>query len=265
MRYTGIDHFGGENGYDVEGRWLPRVTRILEIKSKPGLERFLREVGDYSSAETIKVKSAEEGTRIHEAAEKILARQAVQVPDDIRPAMDALESFRAASGIMVFPEFIERRIWSDTYRYAGTIDALAMIGGRSGILDIKTSQGFYPEFNLQTAAYASALREATVRKSIGCTVPIETRWILRINQHAVCAHCGATKRVKGGRTKVRENGRTNGGCLEAAKNHEWGALRGDVELREISNSMHGDMRAFLGAKILWEWEHGYWLRRIGYL
>lgn len=264
MRYTGVHHFQEENGYEIQGAWFPRVTRILEIKAKPGLDHFFREVGDYASAETIKVKSAEEGSRVHETAEKILAGSAVLIPDEIRPAMDALEAFAKKHSIIVFPEFVERRMWSERYRYAGTIDALAMIRGKVGVLDIKTSNGFYPEFNLQTAAYVSAFQELGVRKALGCSFAVETRWILRINQHEVCRQCGATKRTKGGRMKVRENG--SGGALCASGNgHEWGGVVGDVELREFPNNVHRDIRAFLAAKILWEWENDYWLRQAGYV
>ena len=42
-----------------------------------------------------------------------------------------------------------------------------------------------------------------------------------------------------------------------------GALEGDVELKEFPN-VYKDMKAFVAAKILWEWENDYWLQKIGY-
>ena len=263
MRYTDADHFREENGYEVEGGWYPRVTKILEIKSKPGLDQFLKEVGNYQSAEDIKTKSAQEGTLVHEIAEKILSKRGVSVPEEIRPAMEALEEFIANRSMLVFPEFLERRIWSERFRYAGTIDALALIDGKAGVLDIKTSLGFYPEFNLQTAAYVAALQELPVRKALDCSFPVVTRWILKINQRSVCNRCEAERRVKGGREKVRENGK-RGVCVREG-GHEWGAVAGSVELKEFPYNIHKDIRAFLGAKTLWEWEYDYWLRTIGYL
>lgn len=264
MRYTDKGHFEKENGYDIGGTWFPRVTKILDVKAKPGLEHFFREVGSYTSAEDIKIKSAEEGSRIHETAEKILVGAPVDVSEDVRPAMDALRIFTDTNSIIIFPEFVERRLWSERHRYAGTIDALAMIRGRVGVLDIKTSTGFYPEYNLQTAAYVSAFQEIGVKKALGCSFAVETRWILRINQHEVCRLCKATKRTKGGRMKIRENGAANARC-RSREGHEWGGIVGDIELREFPNNFHRDTRAFLAAKILWEWENDYWLRTIGYL
>ena len=264
MRYTTREQFEKENGYEIDGVWFPRVTRILEIKAKPGLDRFLREVGDYTSAETIKVKSAQEGSRVHEVAERILAGGEIDVPEEIRPAMDSLSSLVRERGIIVFPEFIERRVWSERHRYAGTIDSLAMIGGKIGVLDIKTSHGFYPEFNLQTAAYVSAFQEIVVRKALGCSFSVETRWILKINQHVECMRCSATKRVKGGHTKVRENGGSGSRC-GGDGGHKWGPVVGDVDIREFPYNIHSDIRAFLSAKVLWEWENEYWLRKSGYV
>lgn len=262
MRYTDLNHFREENGYDIAGAWMPRVTKILEIKAKPGLDRFLAEVGSYASAEAIKMKSAEEGTLIHAAAEDILSKKSVVVSEAIRPAIEALSTFVDRHAILVFPEFIERRVWSRRFRYAGTIDALALIGGKAGVLDIKTSNGFYPEFNLQTAAYVSALQELEVKKDLGCSVPVETRWILKVNQHSLCSQCSAQKRKKGGRESIRENGgsrcKKNGG-------HKWGDVIGDIELKEFPYNLQSDTRAFLSAKTLWEWEYSYWLRQAGYV
>jgi len=46
--------------------------------------------------------------------------------------------------------------------------------------------------------------------------------------------------------------------------HEWGPTEGDVELREFPY-YYGDIKAFLAAKTLWEWEHNWWLKQMGYL
>ena len=97
--------------------------------------------------------------------------------------------------IIVFPEFVERRMWSERYRYAGTIDALAMIRGKVGVLDIKTSQAIYRDYCLQTSAYVDALK--------GQFRNLQTRWILRIDQIQNCMRCNAVRRMKGGREKIK--------------------------------------------------------------
>lgn len=252
---------------------MPRVTKILDIKSKPGLDIFFKEVGDWTSAEDIKNKSAEEGTMLHRAIQGLFTGDVSPVPEEVRPAVTAFQEFNAIRKIELHPEFVERLIWSGRHKYAGTIDALAMVDGKFGVLDIKTSSGFWPEYNLQTAAYISALQEFDTKKTLSLPQDVQTRWILRIDQRKTCQQCGARLREKGGRAKIRParakpgeggNGKSNGVVPCLPDLHEWGELRGEVEIREFPY-FYNDTKAFIAAKILWEWENGYWLRQVGYL
>ncbi len=262
MRYTDEGHFKTENGYDVSGRWYPRVTKILDIKSKPGLDIFFKEMGSFEAAEAVKSRSAEEGTLVHTALQQRLAGTNFDVPESIRPAVAAFDEFQERAQITFYPEFFEKRIWSERHRYAGTVDALASVGGKFGVLDIKTSAGFYPEYNLQTAAYVSALQEFSVRRTLGLPQEVATRWILKVDQSAECDRCGAFLRTKGGRNKIRVRvGSDTTPCGDSE--HTWGKVKGTVALKEFPY-LYGDMKAFMAAKILWEWEYGWWLRKIGY-
>ena len=47
---------------------------------------------------------------------------------------------------------------SDTYDYAGTVDikAICKSDGKKGIIDVKTRQNIWPEYELQVSAYANA-------------------------------------------------------------------------------------------------------------
>jgi hypothetical protein len=263
MRYRDQEHFKGENGYLVNGVWYPRVTRILQIKAKPALEDFLREVGDYGAAEEIKQRSAEEGTLVHETAERLIRGESFEIPKAILPSMEAFEEFRRSHGIEFFPEFVERMVWSSRHRYAGRIDALVSLDGKFGVLDIKTSAGFYSDYNLQTAAYVLALNEYEVRKNLAIRRNIDTRWILRLDQERRCGQCSATLREKGGRRKIRPR-REYSLPLCPPEEHRWGNLEGIAEIKEFPYS-HADTKAFIATKILWEWEHNYWLKRIGYV
>lgn len=249
-----------EMGHDRDGTWFPRVTKILDVKSKPGLEAFFREMGSFESAEEVKNKSAEEGSLVHETVQKVAVGEPVDIPASIAPAVAAFQDFALKRGVRLHPDFIERPVISFKNKYTGTVDALAEVDGKFGVLDIKTSTGFFREYNLQTAAYVLALQEPESHRTLSLPRGIETRWILRINQHRVCATCKATLREKGGRNKIR-NAKVKG-CAEDA--HEWGEPEGDVELREFPY-YYGDIKAFLAAKTLWEWEHSYWLRQVGYL
>ncbi len=245
------------SGYNINGTWYPRVTKIVEIKAKPALYRFYAELNSFAEGENIKKNSASEGTLIHEAVEKILLGESPEVDPSIKPSIDAFLEFIDEKNIQTDPDYVEKRVVNFDDRYAGTLDALALIDGKFGVLDIKTSQAIYRDYNLQTSAYMSALQKEFKN--------LQTRWILRIDQTKKCLKCWATLRSKGGRDKIRparNNKKPLPMCEEGQ--HEWSELKGEIELQEFPY-WHEDYQAFLGAKKLWEWENEYWLRQAGYL
>ena len=69
MFYKTLSEFQSSNGYDIEGRWYPRVTAIVGIKAKPALYHFYASQKSFAAAEAMKNKSAEEGTLVHEIIE----------------------------------------------------------------------------------------------------------------------------------------------------------------------------------------------------
>lgn len=100
-------------------------------------------------------RAANLGTEIHEAIE-ILA-QGLPWPDwplPIRPHMERFREFVDAFQ----PEWIasEASVYNRTQAYAGTLDAVVRIGGRTLLLDVKTGKDVYPEVALQLAAYRHA-------------------------------------------------------------------------------------------------------------
>ncbi len=262
MYYQNEEEFKNLSGYTIDGSWYPRVTKILEIKSKTGLDSFFKELDSYAAVEEVKVRSAAEGTLVHEAIQGLLTGEQVDIPEIIMPAVASFQHFNKEKGIVFHKEYVERQIKSSRHRYAGTVDALATINGKFGVLDIKTSTGFYPEYNLQTAAYVMALQEFPVKRELALSQDIQTRWILRINQHKVCSACGASLREKGGRKKIRAK-KSKGGCMPE-DTHQWGEMVGDIDLREFPY-VYSDMKAFVAAKTLWEWENNFWLKKIGYI
>ncbi|HTY39573.1 MAG TPA: hypothetical protein VMC43_00575 [Candidatus Paceibacterota bacterium] len=251
--YKNAEQFKADNGYEENGTWYPRVTRIVGIKSKPALLFYYAEAANYSTAKNAMEESAKEGTLVHEAAEAILLGQNPVVDPFIEPAIAAFRKFLAENDVATKPEFVERRIVNREHRYAGTIDALATIDGKFGVLDIKTSQAIYRDYNLQTAAYMDALKDEFEN--------LATRWILRIDMYQKCDRCNATRRTKGGRSKIRRNGGT---FVCAPMSHDWHPPEGIVELQEFP-FWQTDFEGFLGAKKLWEWENENWLKKIGYL
>ncbi|KKT39899.1 hypothetical protein A2W54_01585 [Candidatus Giovannonibacteria bacterium RIFCSPHIGHO2_02_43_13] len=273
MWYKSGEEFKKAAGHEVDGVWYPRVTKILEVKAKPALHGYYFEMGkeveSMSDVEAVTNKSAEEGTLVHETVQKLAAGEKVEIPKEIEPAATAFNEFYKKNNIIFHSQYVERPIWSQLHKFSGTVDALATIGGKFGVLDIKTSTGFYSDYNLQTAAYVLALQEQGVRNALALQQEIQTRWILRIDQQKTCLRCGAGLREKGGRNKVRtsyqsKNDNIGVHCGTSLEDHYWGAAKGIVELREFPYYFK-DIKAFLAAKTLWEWDNDYWLRQIGYL
>lgn len=249
MYYSDLKNFKALNGYEIDGVWYPRVTAIVSIKAKPALYKFYADQTSFAAGEAVKNKSAEEGTLLHGAIESFLKGETPPVPDLIKPAVSAFLDFRKQNEIV--PHQIETRVVSKKHRYAGTLDCLAELNGQLGILDIKTSQAIYRDFGIQTSAYVEALREDS-------SMPPLKRWILRLDQVKYCIRgCGAKLREKGGNIKIRTAALSRPSKCE----HVWGELMGEIELRELPD-FKKDIRAFLAAKDLWEWEHDYWLSQI---
>ncbi len=244
MWYSNIDNFKNANGYEIDGIWYPRVTSIIDIKAKPALYMFYAGLPDFKTGEAIKTKSAEEGTLIHDAIEAILRGESTQIPDSIKPAISAFMEFYNRNNIIAHK--IEERLVSKKHNYAGTMDVLAEINGKLGVLDIKTSVAIYRDYSIQTSAYVEALKEDS-------NMPPLTRWILRINQLKKCLRCPATMRDKGGKEKIRGE--------KWQCEHEWSPMQGEYEIKELT-SFEEDIKAFLACKNLWEWENEYWLKKI---
>ncbi len=256
--FNSAENFMEKCGYVIDGLWYPRVTKIVDIKSKPALYRYYGDSPSYAKAQEMTEQSAKEGTMVHEAAEKILIGEDPAVDPLIAPAISAFREFLQRNSVRVEPAHVERRICNREHRYAGTIDTLALIDGKFGVLDIKTSQGIYRDYNLQTSAYMGALTRDPLMAGLS------TRWILRIDQGCTCLACGSTMRSKGGRDKIKRPLRRADRPMCPEGSHNWGDTKGIIEIKEMPY-WQDDFRAFLGAKTLWEWENEYWLKKIGYL
>ena len=255
MAYKNEEDFKSGTGYIIDDVWYPRVTSIVDIKSKPALYMFYGGLASYAQGEKIKQLSADEGTKVHEAAEKVLIGEE-PVPDRVTdPIVSTLKEFMENTKIHVEKEWVEKRVVHFGERYAGTIDALAVIDGKFGVLDIKTSQAIYRDYNLQTSAYFASLQDIHQN--------LQTRWILRIDQAQSCLKCGATRRTKGGRERIRKPTSNKNGFICPEWLHEWSKAKGIIELKETPDWQE-DYHAFLGAKKLWEWENAAWLKKIGY-
>ncbi|WP_298330418.1 PD-(D/E)XK nuclease family protein [Haloactinopolyspora sp.] len=119
--------------------------------------RFRRPKGVRSSAEL--------GTEVHAACEEYaLTGQRPEVDDEVRPFLDRFDEWLQQAQPVY--EAVETTVYNETFGYAGTLDAIASVGGQRVIVDYKTSRksvdgrgkpsGPYPEVALQLAAYRHA-------------------------------------------------------------------------------------------------------------
>lgn len=96
------------------------------------------------------------GTSVHHAIEAlVLGQSPPPYPPEIAGHMSHFDRFNDDYR----PEWYaaEAAVFSRTHKYAGTLDGIVGIGGKSYILDVKTSKAVYPDtYPLQLAAYAHA-------------------------------------------------------------------------------------------------------------
>jgi hypothetical protein len=100
-------------------------------------------------------RARELGTAVHSAIEAlVLGTPAPEPTEEELPFLEQFEAFRAAYE----PEFLaaESTVFSREHSYAGTLDAVVTIDGRTYVLDVKTGAGIYAEVALQLAAYRAA-------------------------------------------------------------------------------------------------------------
>ncbi|MDA1337412.1 MAG: PD-(D/E)XK nuclease family protein [bacterium] len=230
-----IEYFKQKYGYEVEGIWMPRVTAITSLTSRPFFGASYR--------------SADWGNEVHSAVEKILKGEAKDSQEKIEPTLVAFEKWRKEYDVqIVSPADIELRVYDFENGYAGTIDMVAEVQGKRGIIDLKTGNSIRSEHSLQTVAYLNAYNKGATKK-----LQAQARWILRIDQYEECKGCLAKKSEKSGKERISEG---NEYC-----NHQWSFARGETEFVELEDTQE-DLRAFLAAKEVWEWYHRAALKKV---
>jgi len=231
-------------GHRVNGYWYPRVTSICGIISKPGLENWFASHGSVYAMKKKRKELTDWGNLIHETVEKILLGKMPEIGPEISPSINAFLDWMKTHKIDI--DGVEQRIISKEHTYSGTLDVVAKIDNKVGVLDIKTSKKIWDTHFIQTAAYFQAYNEASPDK-------VETHWVLRIDQCQKCSVCGAEKRKKGKEPEI------TGGKKRCE--HEWSKIKGVCEMKEVENHKYF-INAFMNAKHLWEFSNKDWLSQI---
>ena len=191
---------GGEREY-------PSVTSILSIISKPALYGWYakttaegytallqaNEVGDFGGLLAIEREKLPEferlakgsgrsalrdagdiGSRVHHWIEcENTDRPLPDITEDMKPSLEAYRAWKAQAGITIMSA--EQVVYSHTYGFAGTLDALGVRSdGTRVLLYYKTTNGIYDETALQLAAYAMAEHEMSGGDLV------DEAWVLRL-------------------------------------------------------------------------------------
>ncbi len=149
-------HFNSElHQYFVDGIETPSVTTILQSAGLVNFDRVPYKVLE---------KAAYIGTCVHSAT--AYADAGTLDRDSLDPFLlgyvEAWEKFKKETGFIITN--IEIKLYSERYKYAGTIDRIGIINNREVLPDIKTGQHTISH-GPQTAAYAQAAREMGIIKS----------------------------------------------------------------------------------------------------
>lgn len=157
-------------GYRLaDGTRVPSVTTVTgRFKDSGGLVHWAWQTGiDGEDYRAKRDSAAEAGSICHGWIEDYIhGRDRELTPDteEVMPELYAAEQgFKAfldwADSVQLEVLETEVPLVSETYKFGGTFDALALVAGKPKLLDWKTSNAVYGEYVAQVAAYRELLRE----------------------------------------------------------------------------------------------------------
>lgn len=149
--------------YNAQGKPVPSVTTILEAYPKgAAFYEWLKKNGQDS--DEIRDEAGRKGSRVHDLTERYDRGEEISLlteSGDIAMSMVEWNMFEKyvqfSDRFAPVHEQVEMNLVGDLF--AGTLDRLSIIAGKSYILDIKTSNAIQPHYWLQMAAYTKLLIE----------------------------------------------------------------------------------------------------------
>jgi ATP-dependent exoDNAse (exonuclease V) beta subunit len=159
MKIERIDTPAGRFYKTPAGQLYPSVTTVLASIPNPALDEWRKAIGD-EQAKKITERAANNGTRMHQFCEDYLSGK--------NPKLDMFDkdSYAGLTDVLdqVKPVALEKMLYSDKLRVAGTLDCLGKYQGQWHIIDWKTTSrlkhdGEFDSYWLQTSAYAAMIYE----------------------------------------------------------------------------------------------------------
>lgn len=114
-----------------------------------------------------KKEAADIGTQIHDLVSKWIKKEKFEIPDDekVQNGFNAFLEFQRQHKIkwLASEEMVGYLQGSDIL-FAGIVDAIAEIDGKTVLVDFKSSKGIYPEMFFQCVAYQIAWEQMNKKK-----------------------------------------------------------------------------------------------------
>ena len=190
--------------YTVEGEYAPSVTTILDSIAKPalipwaaneGAKWFLEHYGLFSQAEISSEDMAKGirgayrkssgsalniGMEVHKWCEeailwKLGKGEAPLTPErtESKNAINAFREWTKANDVEWLT--VEEKVYHRAHKFAGTVDATAIVNDEYCVIDFKTSGAIYSAYHLQCAAYAKAIEDMRGKE-------VEKAYVLRFDK-----------------------------------------------------------------------------------
>jgi len=186
--------------YTVEGEYAPSVTTILDSIAKPALVPWAANEGAKffisHAHEDMKIEDMAKGIR---GAYRTSSGSALNIGMEVHKwceeailwklgkgeAPQSLTRTESKNAINAFREWtkvndvewltVEEKVYHRGHKYAGTVDATAVINGEYCVIDFKTSGAIYSAYHLQCAAYAKAIEDMRGKE-------VEKAYVLRFDK-----------------------------------------------------------------------------------
>ena len=186
--------------YTVEGEYAPSVTTILDSIAKPALVPWAANEGAKCfishAHEYMKIEDMAKGIR---GAYRTSSGSALNIGMEVHKwceeailwklgkgeAPQSLTRTESKNAINAFREWtkvndvewltVEEKVYHRGHKYAGTVDATAIINDEYCVIDFKTSGAIYSAYHLQCAAYAKAIEDMRGKE-------VEKAYVLRFDK-----------------------------------------------------------------------------------
>jgi hypothetical protein len=183
-----------------------------------------------------KQEAASIGDEAHSWIERHIKGETPEMPErkGAQIAVNAFLDWVAANKVKFVSS--ERVVYSKKHDYIGKMDIEAKVNGKLCLIDIKTSNGLYNTFGLQTAAYLKADEEESGKKYHG-------RWLIRLAKETEEEYRARMERKNQNRQRKGKD------PIDYGPYQVFEAKFADDEPAALDR----DFKGFLNAKALYEW------------